>query len=378
MKNQNILRLGQVFILLTFFSGWIFAQKTVVVNPTPKPTPKVKPVPKPKCENCPEGLPDTPTPGTPGVLSPAPIWDKSTKGVKGGKNNIPDERSIEVDSEVNIGFCVSDGNLKINGWDRDEIRVFINQGSNIGFKILNKNEDGNPTRMTILGSDPMKDKGRPINQCLSGDVIEMDVPKGTNLTRLEGREGRVAVTIESISKAKGIIINGGDIRLREIEDGISAKTFEGNITVEGSSGPISLDATNGSILVYNVQPIEDGDALKVKTNSGQIVLQSAIHSVIDASSITGSIRFTGEIQSDGQYIFKNTNGQILLGIPIETSCMIQVISQKNKFSYEVPLKILTQDNNSPTIQRITGQMGEGEANINIENQNGLIRIRKIN
>src|SRR4028119_1184702 len=33
------------------------------------------------------------------------------------------EKSIAVDAKVNISLCVLEGNLKVNGWDRNEIRV---------------------------------------------------------------------------------------------------------------------------------------------------------------------------------------------------------------------------------------------------------------
>src|SRR5258708_22689376 len=40
------------------------------------------------------------------------------------------EKSIAVDPRVNITLCVSQGDVKINGWSRNEVRVFIKNGSN--------------------------------------------------------------------------------------------------------------------------------------------------------------------------------------------------------------------------------------------------------
>lgn len=372
MKNLNNLRLGQVFILLTIFSGWIFAQETKINQPTPNIPTNNKTVVKPR--------PEVPTvfspPATPETYSPAnnKDWEKD-KDLE-SFDDIPVEKFIEVDSNVNISLCVSEGNLKINGWDRNEIRVFVNRGSGAGFRPYGKNDDGNPTRVTVLGYDPKKDK--EVRQCLSGDEIELDVPSDAYLTTLNGQK-RVSVTIESIAKVVKVENNAGNVQLREVRDGIGlVKTYEGNITVEDSSGPISLETTNGSIFVYNVEPTEDGDALKVKTNSGQIVLQSTVHSITEVRAITGSIRFTGEIQTDGQYVFKNTSGMIQLGIPKDSSCMIQVLSQKNKFSYTVPLSVETETLYAPSWQKVIGRMGDGEATISLTSDNGAIIIKKIN
>jgi hypothetical protein len=386
LKNQKILRLGQVFILLTLFSGWIFARQTVTV-PTPKPKPKASPTARPDESPVITVPPEKPLKKTPvgpsgkvGPINPAPTVSAERRVTN--EQDIPFEKSIEVDGKVNIGLCVSEGNIKINGWERDEIRVFVNRGSKAGFRVLNKNSDGKPTRMTILGYDPVKDKGRDVNQCLSGEEIELDVPIGTNLSRLAAREARVTITIDTIARARGIAVNEGDIELRGIEEGIEAKSFDGDISVEGSNGAIDLDTTNGSILVFNVEPVEEGDILKVRANSGNIVLQSTGHSVLNAVSITGAIKFTGEIQSDGQYKFSNTNGQISLWTPTELSCTVQVISHKDKFFSDFPVKISTENVYPPSMKKFIGTIGstEGEtgiASINLETQNGRITIRKI-
>jgi DUF4097 and DUF4098 domain-containing protein YvlB len=140
---------------------------------------------------------------------------------------------------------------------------------------------------------------------------------------------------------------------------------------------IELDATNGGILVYNVEPVGEGDILRAKTNSGSIVLQSINHSVIDLTSFTGLIKFTGEIQTDGQYTFRNTNGQIVLGIPKDSSCTVEVNAQKEKFTYDVPLEIITQNFYPPSMMRTTAKIGDGEAILKLQNQNGRITIKKI-
>lgn len=346
MKNQFIFMTGKFLILFIIFSASVFAQKAVVATPKPKPAPKHQPIPDP---------PDAP-------------W----------KDDIPFEKSITVDNGVNISLCVSEGNIKINGWERDELRVFISEGGKAGFKVFNKNSNGKPSRLTILGYDPTNPKAESHNQCLSGEQIELDVPVGTNLSNFKGIEGEVQVSIQSVAKAI-VKINEGNIELRNIGEKITAQTFDGNISVEDSKGNIGLDTTNGSIFAYNVEPIEDGDSLKAKTTSGSIVLQSSTHSIIEASSISGLIRCKGEIQNNGQYNFKSTTGQILLEIPMKSSFVVEIWSQKGKFSYDVPLKILTEEFDSSSLRRLVAQMGDGgDAKINLGTSSGRVAIKKMN
>jgi len=55
------------------------------------------------------------------------------------------ERSIKVDSNVNLSLCVTQGTIKVNGWNRNEVRVFVQDGSKFGFKVqLKSPKTGDP------------------------------------------------------------------------------------------------------------------------------------------------------------------------------------------------------------------------------------------
>ncbi len=377
LKTTKILRLGQVFILLTIFSGWIFAQISVTA-PTPKPKPK--PTPKTECPGCPVTAPKVEAPSVRNsrIVGVDPV--SPSTGVNGrrvsNENDTPFEKSIDVDEKVNFNLCVSEGNIRINGWNRNEIRVFVRGGSKAGFIPRGKNEDGNPTSVKILGYDPKRERGKNLSDCLFGDEIELDVPNEANLSKLEGWEDMVTINVESISKAT-INVNEGDIRLQGIQEGVSAATNDGDITVENSFGSISLKSTNGNILAFNTDPLEDSDTFKVGTNNGMIILQSVTHLSVEAKSISGVIKYTGEIQMDGDYKFTNIGGDINLAIPRDSSFNFTIVAEKNKFQSELPIKILN-DNFTPSVRTIRGTFGEGGGTLYIQNDSGRIRIRKLN
>src|ERR1043165_3163765 len=79
-----------------------------------------------------------PTPPRTGVKPKVKI-----KPPKTGKANLPPnaemgqgtttERSIAVDPRVSISLCVHQGQIKINGWERSEVRAFVQDGSRFGF-----------------------------------------------------------------------------------------------------------------------------------------------------------------------------------------------------------------------------------------------------
>lgn len=289
------------------------------------------------------------------------------------KSQTPAEKSLAVDSKVNISLCVTAGKISVNGWERDEIRAYVSRGgSQVGFKILQKSrQTEKPVWVMVLGFDPANVNEREANECLMGDEIELDVPRGATVN-IKSRISET--TIESVGKAR-IESVGGNIFLNNISQGIEAKSYEGNITVSKSGGAIGLSTTTGNIVAFDVSPSEIGDFFKAKTINGAITLEQIEHRQIEASTSTGSIKFTSEFSDGGKYDFGTQNGTILLMIPEKTSCKITAFYGFGQFISEIPLQN-ERRSNAIGSQSLTGQIGNGEAALNLKTFNGRILIRK--
>ena len=305
-----------------------------------------------------------------------PVISKSTykKKVKRIENesDAPAEKSIAVDAKVKVQFCVSEGKIKVNGWERNEIRAFVGGGSQVGFKVQQKSgQNETPVWVVVLGFDPTKNRETGADKCLSGEEIELDVPRGA-IVDVESRESET--TIDSVRKVT-VKTAEGDIFLNNVTQGIEAKTYEGDVTVEKSGGAITLNSSTGNIVAFDVSASEIGDIFRAKTSSGVITLQQVEHRQMEVDSISGSIRFVGEFQSGGQYNLKTTNGSILLSIPATSSSKINVSTVFGAFNSEIPLQNPVKSPN-PKAQSLSASIGKGEATLNLTTHTGSIRIKK--
>lgn len=284
----------------------------------------------------------------------------------------PVEKSIAVDAKVNVSLCVSEGRLKINGWERNEIRAFVDNGSQLGFLVMQRNRQNNSVGLLkVTGFDTSQPHTRDSEECLSGDEIELDVPRGATVI-VKGRSSET--TIETVRKVDVKNI-GGDISLSNIAEGINASTYEGDVTVENSGGAISLESSNGNVVAVAVAPSEIGDAFRAKTNSGAIVLQQIGHRQAEAISISGSIKFAGELLGGGQYDLKTQNGSISLAVPEKSSIKLTASFGFGAFNSEIPLQNQVKSPVSRA-QSLTATLGKGEATLNLTTYSGAIRIKK--
>lgn len=281
------------------------------------------------------------------------------------------EKSIAVDPKVNISLCVSQGKLKINGWERSEIRAYVG-GSPVGFKVLQKSkQNNNPVWVMVVGFDTTKKQMPDGDECLTGEDIEIDVPHGATV---DVKNNESETTISSVAKATVKNVGGG-IYLNDIERGVDATTYEGDVTVERSGGAINLSSTTGNIIAFDLAPSEIGDVFKAKTNSGAITVQNIEHRQLDINSNSGSMKYTGEFQTGGQYRFGTQNGSIMLLMPETSSCKILASYGFGAFNSELPMTNVLKSSGSKT-QSLTATMGAGEATLNLTTYSGAIRIRK--
>jgi hypothetical protein len=309
------------------------------------------------------------------VVSPVKLkFKRKYKKPKSGEGETSAEKSIAVDAKVNISLCVAEGNLKINGWERSEIRAFVVNGSEVGFKVQQRSrQNNNAVWAMITGSDQAKNKEENSEECLSGEEIELDVPRGATIN-VKGRTSETNINTVRKAVVKNI---GGDISLNNIEQGIVAATYEGDVTVENSGGAITLESGNGNIVAFDVAPSEIGDIFKAKTSSGAITLQRIEHRQTEISSNSGSIKFAGEFQSGGQYSFGTTNGSVSLVIPEKSSCKINASYGFGAFNSELPLQnVKNNPNPNSKAQSLSASLGNGDANVNLTTYSGAIRIKK--
>lgn len=368
----NLIKPDDKFSLLFLFALCCLSFQIISAQETPEPNMKVKVVPnnpnKPRMAS--------PTPNPKGVIAPLPRPNPTPpksevpQKVVVNEGFAPAEKSIAVESNVYVTIpCVSEGNVKINGWDRNEVRAFIKDGSEVGFKIAQKSpKTDKPVWLYVLGFDPAKTKEINPDKCLSGVEIELDVPRNATIS-LRSQESEIK--IESVSKVS-VATLGGDIYLNNIANGIEATTYRGDLIVERSSGKIILANTDGNIIALEVSPSEIGDIFKAKTSSGRITLQAVEHRQIETGSVSGVTSFDGELLSGGQYSFSTTNGSVILAVPPTSLCKINAWFGYGAFVSEIPLQNVLKKE-----QSLSAQLGSTDAtcSLNLKTGSGVIRVK---
>lgn len=343
---NTTLKLG---LLLCLAAGMGFAQKDPPEPPKTAPKVEVKPPVK------------RPMPTPPARVRPFERVERGTM-----------ERAIAAEPNVAVKLCIAEGTIRVNGSERNEVRLFVRNGRKFEFRSLEKNPDnGKATWLWIASTSGPG----PLSNCLAGESVDIELPIGASID-LEARTA--GAVIDSVKKANVKIVEGS-ISLRNIAGGIQANAYQGDVMVESSGGPIELGTTTGNILAYDVKPGSVGDLFKATTRSGQIALDGVIHRQIFASSISGSVAFDGKFLNGGIYNFKTTNGSIRILIPEDSACKLVAAYGFGSFDSAIPLKIETENvtGGGKNFVGILGKHSNGPlATVTLTTSSGSIGIRK--
>jgi len=324
-------------------------------------------------------------------VTPTPPATPPTRGVKPkikikppkiGKEDLPPnvemgagtttERSIAVDPRVSLSLCVNEGTVKINGWSRNEVRTFIENGNKFAFRVLQRSAKGDPALISIVGIRQLPGGSNTTADCISGEDIELDVPENAALS-IKGRE-----TETSVDTVRKVVVTnvGGDINIKNVAEGVTASTYRGEVTVENSRGAMALDSSSGNVVAYSVSPADVGDSFRAKTNSGNISLEKLGYRLADVNSISGTVLYAGELMSGGSFSFRTTNGAIRLILPENSSCRITATYGYGDFNNDFPVKGITNNVAPGPVKTVNAVIGSGDAVLRLITNNGSIAIKK--
>lgn len=226
------------------------------------------------------------------------------------------ERTFETGDVAEVSISNVEGSIEIQGWDRPEVEIVaVKQG-----------DDGQTT----------------VEMEADGSRVWARTRAAQGLETLFNflRRGDEAVTVDYVvrvphTSSVSAIGVAGPIRVAGIQREVNVHSVNGDITLEDLAGEIAANTVNSSIVGRRV-----AGELTVDTVSGRVELIDGRLTSLQAQSVDGSIRATGQVDQlraeavngavhltsslhpEGRYTLKTVNGSFHLAVPRDTACEI--------------------------------------------------------
>lgn len=272
----------------------------------------------------------------------------------------PVDETRQVAGDAKISIETLSGQVKVTAWSREEVKVTGTVGDDTnGLSIT-----GGGAELKIEVDIPEgRHKG---NRDLDAN-LEISVPAGA---RLDVESVSSSTEVAGVTGSVHVETVSGSIAVDGASRSVQAESVSGTVRVVGSRGNVRAESVSGSV------EIDGGEGeISASTVSGTITAEVGEIDRGRFETVSGEIRFQGELAPDGELTVEGHSGEIDIALPAGTSAAFRV----ETFSGDVDNR-LSSDQAKRTSQYAPGQeleftLGSGDGNVHVESFSGQVVLR---
>ena len=242
------------------------------------------------------------------------------------------------------------GTVVIEGWSRDAVRLVADRDRH--------------DRIKISQSPGMLDFSAVSPAGLAEVDYKVNVPEWMPLM-LSALESPIAVRgIKAPVLATSI---RGDVTCTGGSGNRRLSSVEGRVQCVDTKGDVTAGSIDSDVLVERI----DG-AVQVESVNGDVRIDNVASSDLDASSMAGSVVFSGPFQKKGRYRLSSHSGGVLVGVPDDADLDVSVAT----FVGDFVSGLATPKSPRPRGRRFGFTLGSGGSSLELESYEGLIQLVK--
>ena len=245
------------------------------------------------------------------------------------------------------------GSVRIDTWDRSEVRIKADHGSRDRVAI--------EVRGGLVRIQAERSRGR-------AGAIDYDlmIPR-TMAADIEGTE--TDVVVESVGGDLRVESVDGDITVRDAGAAVSLSSVEGDIRLDGGRGTIAVTGVEGDVTIGGAR-----GNMTVETIEGDVTLDGVESGHVDVSTVEGDIVYRGTVQDGGDYRLTTHEGDVTLAVatPLNATVSVSTFEGSLEAAPEFGLTL-------SSVRRGRRQnfvVGSGSARIELESFDGAIRLQR--
>lgn len=257
-------------------------------------------------------------------------------------------------------FAVQPGDLLVIAGFSGEVRVVVQEGSSV--RLISERQDevgfsvtreGRRFLARVVGRKG-RDKGR----------IRVSVPAWLAV-EISGPE--FDANVRGITGGVKLHTGEGELVIRDVEGDIVARTLNGDITIRNARGSIDVFSGDDDVTLENVE----GD-VKVEAIDGDLELLGIRGGKVEASTVDGSITFTGSINQNGDYYLATHSGDIDLSLWEPVHADLLITAYEGEVSSDFRMRV----SRYGAGEQLRFTVGDGGASVVVEAFDGDVGIRR--
>ena len=249
------------------------------------------------------------------------------------------------------------GDIKIIGWDKNEVKL-TGELDDLTKELVFKSQ-GNVILINVIMPRRNINKG-------DGSDLTIYVPK-TN--RVDVNVVSTDLMIDNIQGGIDARTVSGEAVISNVQKKLHMETVSGDISVNKSSGKMKLNSVSGDIIGDF-----DSNDVRAESVSGDVNLTLSNFDNLNAGSVSGEIKVSGQLNDSGSLRLSTVNGDISLSFKDAVNARAKINAGpggdiSNKMSSDEVKDIF------PNQQKLNMTLGNGSGKVKIGTINGSIYLK---
>lgn len=286
-------------------------------------------------------------------------WFGSNEGVAKIDTVIPFSSTGTVD------LSLLSGAIKLSTWDRNEVRVFA---STTGEPSLQFDATGSRISLEQASSGRWNLKNEDNRNTAT---FEVTVPIGARamLSAVSG-----SIDVSGLRGTVDVSSWSGAVDVRDVGSSLTVHGVSGRITATNIAKDARVENMSGSISVNGV-----GGTLSAETVSGTIAIAGVRGDQVHATSVSGSIDFSGPVGASARYEFQTISGRTDLKLASNANASVSVETFSGSISNGYPGAVRVRNSDPDDDQKtFRYAIGRGEGRVRVEAFSGTVHISQGN
>jgi hypothetical protein len=269
-----------------------------------------------------------------------------------------DGQTWAVESDVLVQIELISGDIEIEAWDRNEVRIRVD-----GDDAL----EVNPRRKRISIRNPGR-RRRGFDWFGGGGDVDVSISVPVR-SRIEAKTTNGTIRTQGVVGTLDLNSANGDIEARGGAEEARLETINASIDFEGHESRVDARTVNGSIELTGV-----AGELFASTISGSIRVEAGTLERVEMKTLSGSIELEGRLARRARANIKSFSGSVRLELPKDTSARFDIQSFSGGIRNELPTTDKRSDGSGD--QHLEFSTADGDARVKIESFSGGVEIRE--
>lgn len=266
------------------------------------------------------------------------------------EQDVSETRTVDADAYISVSNAV--GEIKISGWNKNEVSIEGSLADNVEELLI----EGGGDHLLVEVKNPRHSRR------LQDTYLTIHVPHGVSV---EVESISADIYVEALTGAEmSVETVSGDVEVEVDSESVDVESVSGDVDYRGGASETHAESVSGEITISGVS-----GELAVGTVSGDIDVEAEELSEGQFETVSGQLTISASLSRDARLSVETLSGDVILTLPDTVSARFEASS----FSGDIESQFGRVISSGPGSE-LEFSVGDGSARVRLESFSADIEI----